>query len=106
MPSEELNEAQVSRRLRDVAVSIPIGGVSSSASSDSREAECCLFNYLLDGLCARTLGPGIFCTCKLPVTPLLQTPCKCCEPSTGLNNSPGAALPAEGESWCLPLTYF
>lgn len=42
MPSEELNEAQASRRLRDVAVSIPIGAVSSSANSDSRKGEHCL----------------------------------------------------------------
>lgn len=61
VPSEELNEAQVSGRLRDVAVSIPKGGlVSSSASSDGRKGEHCLFNFLFDGLCAHTLGSVVF----------------------------------------------
>lgn len=74
VPSEELNEAQVSGRLRDVAVSIPKGGVvSSSASSDGRKGELCLFNFLFDGLFAHTLGSVGFFPCKLSITPLLPT---------------------------------
>lgn len=49
IPPEDLNEAQVSRRLRNVSVSIsPLGGVSSSASSEAgKESVAYLTTYLM-----------------------------------------------------------
>lgn len=91
---------------RDVAVGIPTGGVSSSASSDSRKREHRLFNYLFNGLYECILGPVTFFTASCP----WRLYCKCsvnaANPSAGLGVSPGAASPAKGESWCLPSTYF
>lgn len=55
-PSEELNEAPVSRRLRDVTVSIPIAGVRAGKGSVAY-----LTTYF-DASCSRALGPGIFFT--------------------------------------------
>lgn len=63
-PPEELNEAQVRRRLRGVMVSIPIGGVGSLLLAVT--AGRVSIAEVLGGLCAHTLGPVLFFTLSCP----------------------------------------